>query len=437
MSTIIERLKAGVVPDAVTKVADEEFKTTEEIKEGLLDGTIVIPLNVNRSNAKPVGIGRGLKTKINANIGTSEKFPQLEEELKKLEVTIKAGADAVMDLSTGGPLVEIRKRILASSTLPLGTVPIYQAAVVAKESVGNIVNMTADTMFDVVEKQAIEGVDFMTIHAGITWKTLDVLQKQGRVTDIVSRGGALTVGWMIHNDKENPFYEQYDRLLEIAGKHDVTLSLGDGFRPGCLADASDRSQIQELLILGELVDRAREANVQVMVEGPGHMPFDQIAANMKLEKEVCKGAPFYVLGPLVTDVAPGYDHITAAIGGTMSAISGADFLCYVTPREHLGLPNIQDVHDGIIASRIAAHAADIVKGIKGAADWDLKMAKARKALDWDEQIRLAIDPDKARSAHQERMADDSEALEGCTMCGDYCAMKVVSQYLGSDGVTCG
>jgi phosphomethylpyrimidine synthase len=434
MSTIIERLKSGTIPEAVKGVAKDESCTVEYISAGLLDGTIVIPLNVKRGNARAVGIGKGLRTKVNANIGTSEEFPYLDEELKKLDATIGAGADAVMDLSTGGPLIEIRKRILERSPLPLGTVPIYQAAVAAKEAYGNIVSMTADDMFDVVKKQAEEGVDFMTIHAGITWKTIGVLQNQGRVADIVSRGGALTVGWMIHNNLENPFYDQYDRLLEIARTYDVTLSLGDGFRPGCLADASDRSQIQELLILGELVDRARKADVQVMVEGPGHMPFDQIAANMKLEKEVCSGAPFYVLGPLVTDIAPGYDHITAAIGGTMAAVSGADFLCYVTPREHLGLPDVRDVHEGIIATRIAAHAADVVKGVKGAAEWDLKMATARKALNWEEQIRLAIDPEKASAAHTERMADPVIPIEGCTMCGDYCAMKVVSQYLGGEEI---
>lgn len=433
MSTIIERLKKGQPAGEVDAVAKDEHLTPEQIAEGILDRTIVIPKNVNRYMVKPTGVGRGLRTKVNANIGTSDEYPSLDEELHKLDVAEKAGADAVMDLSTGGPLVEIRKEILSKSALPLGTVPIYQAAVLAKESYNSIVDMTPEDIFGVIETQAIEGVDFMTVHAGITWKTLNALQQQGRVADIVSRGGAFTVGWMIHNDKENPLYEQYDRLLEIARKHDVTLSLGDGLRPGCLADASDRAQFQELLVLGELVDRAREADVQVMVEGPGHMPFDQIAANMRLEKEICKGAPFYVLGPLVTDVAPGYDHITAAIGGTMAAVSGADFLCYVTPREHLGLPTAQDVHDGVIASRIAAHAADIVKGIKGAADWDLSMAKARKALDWNEQIRLSIDPEKAAAAHNERKIKD---VEGCTMCGDFCAMKVVAQYLGTKVETC-
>jgi len=433
MATLIDKLKNGEVPGAIDTVSVEEGVSKEHIIDGVLDGTIVIPANNNRNGVKPLGIGKGLRTKVNANIGTSDEYPSIEDELNKLEVALKAGTDAVMDLSTGGPLIEIRKEIIRRCPMPIGTVPIYQAAVIAKEAYASIVEMTADDVFGVIEAQAEEGVDFMTVHSGITWKTLSALQQQGRVADIVSRGGAFTVGWMIHNDKENPLYEQYDRLLEIARKHDVTLSLGDGLRPGCLADASDRAQIQELLILGELVDRAREANVQVMVEGPGHMPFDQIAANMRLEKEICKGAPFYVLGPLVTDVAPGYDHITAAIGGTMAAVSGADFLCYVTPREHLGLPDAKDVHEGIMASRIAAHAADIVKGVKGAAEWDLSMAKARKALDWNEQIKLSIDPEKAASARAERKVKD---IDGCTMCGDFCAMKVVAEYLGTKVESC-
>lgn len=433
MATIIERIKKGDVDSSIEAVSNDEGVSKDLIIEGILQGTIVIPRNANRVSMKAVGVGQGLRTKVNANIGTSDEYPFLEEELNKLDIAIKAGADAVMDLSTGGPLIKIRKEILARCHLPLGTVPIYQAAVIAKDSYGSIVEMTSDDIFAVIEEQAREGVDFMTVHAGVTWKTVDALRQQGRVADIVSRGGAFTVGWMIHNNMENPLYEQYDRLLEIAREHDVTLSLGDGLRPGCLADASDRAQIQELLVLGELVDRARRVDVQVMVEGPGHIPFDQIAANIRLEKEICKGAPFYVLGPLVTDVAPGYDHITAAIGGTMAAVSGADFLCYVTPREHLGLPTAQDVHEGVVASRIAAHAADIVKGVKGASDWDLQMAKARKAFDWNKQIELSIDPKKAASAHTERKTND---VEGCTMCGDFCAMKVVAQYLGTQVESC-
>ncbi len=433
MATIIERIKKGEALDTVASVTRDEGVEESHIIDGLLSGTIVIPRNINRENIKAVGIGAGLRTKVNANIGTSDEYPYVDEEIRKLNVVVKAGTDAVMDLSTGGPLVEIRKEILARCRLPLGTVPIYQAAVIAKDRYGSIVEMTADDIFDVIEMQAQEGVDFMTVHVGVAWKTINALQQQGRVADIVSRGGAFTVGWMIHNNRENPLYEQYDRLLAIAREYDVTLSLGDGLRPGCIADASDRAQIQELLILGELVDKARDAGVQVMVEGPGHVPFDQIAANMRIEKEICKGAPFYVLGPLVTDVAPGYDHITAAIGGTMAAVSGADFLCYVTPREHLGLPTAADVHDGVIASRIAAHAADIVKGVKGAREWDLKMAKARKSLNWQEQIRLAIDPEKAAMAYAERKTKD---IDGCTMCGDFCAMKVVAEYLGTDVETC-
>lgn len=433
MSTIIERLKRGQSVDAVAAVAKDEGVDESYIIEGLLSGFIVIPLNINRRDIKVVGVGRGLRTKVNANIGTSDEYPSVDEELKKLDVAIKAGTDTVMDLSTGGPLIEIRKKILSRCKIPLGTVPIYQAAVVAMDRYGSIVEMTVDDIFDVIESQAAGGVDFMTVHAGITWKTLNTLQQQGRVADIVSRGGAFTVGWMIHNNLENPLYEQYDRLLDIARRYDVTLSLGDGLRPGCIADASDRAQFQELLILGELVDRARAADVQVMVEGPGHVPFDQIEPNIKIEKEVCKGAPFYVLGPLVTDIAPGYDHITAAIGGTMAAVSGADFLCYVTPREHLGLPTAEDVREGVIASRIAAHAADIVKGVKGAREWDLSMARARKALDWNEQIRLSIDPEKSAKAYNERKTKD---IKGCTMCGDFCAMKVVAEYLGTDAEIC-
>jgi phosphomethylpyrimidine synthase len=287
--------------------------------------------------------------------------------------------------------------------------------------------MTADDMFQVVEEQAQDGVDFMTIHCGVTWEAVHRLRQEGRVGDVVSRGGSFMIGWMIHHERENPFYAGYDRLLEIARRYDVTLSLGDGFRPGCLADATDRSQIQELIIMGELVDRARAAGVQAMIEGPGHVPYDQIQANMQLQKRLCHGAPFYVLGPVVTDVAPGYDHITAAIGGTLAATAGADFLCYVTPAEHLGLPDREEVREGVVTARIAAHAADLAKGIPGAWEWDLAMAKARRELDWKKQIALAIDPVKAR---QLRAAKNSAEEETCTMCGEYCAVKIVCEALG-------
>ncbi len=331
-----------------------------------------------------------------------------------------------MDLSTGGDLDEIRKAILKNSAVPVGTVPIYQTAIEAKEKYGKIVDMKADEIFEVIEKQAQDGVDFVTVHCGVTLKTLAALESAGRITSVVSRGGAFLLGWMIRNKKENPLYDQFDRLLDIAKKYDLTLSLGDGMRPGCLADASDSAQFQELIILGELVTVARKSEVQVMVEGPGHLPFDQIEANVKMEKSICNGAPFYVLGPLVTDIAPGYDHISCAIGATYAGVCGADFICYVTPREHLGLPTSQDVKDGVIAARIAAHAADIVKKIPGAGEWDLEMAKARRNLNWEKQINLAIDSEEAFKAYKERKGTEPDV---CTMCGEFCALKLVSQYL--------
>jgi phosphomethylpyrimidine synthase len=338
-----------------------------------------------------------------------------------------------MDLSTGGDIDTCRKQIINECPVCFGTVPIYQAIVEAKEKYGNMIDMTPDDLFKVIEKQAIDGVDFITVHCGVTMEVIERLRCEGRITDIVSRGGAFLAGWMLHHNKENPLFEQYDRLLEIVKKYDVTLSLGDGLRPGCLADATDRAQIQELIILGELVEQAWAEGVQVMVEGPGHVPLDQIAANMVLQKRICKGAPFYVLGPLVTDIAPGYDHITSAIGGAIAAWGGADFLCYVTPAEHLGLPTHQDVHDGVIATRIAGHAADIVKGIPGARERDNAMAKARKALDWEAQFNLAIDPEKARAVRKEKNPDP---IEECTMCGEFCAMKVIGQYLGNEKIKC-
>ncbi len=428
MATLVTRIKAGEIPEEIKRVAREEGVNLNLILQNITQGKIVIPRNINHPSARPIGIGEALHTKVNANIGTSEDFPLMDEELEKLEVAVKAGADTVMDLSTGGDLNKIRRAIITKSSIPIGTVPIYQAAIDAKIKYGNIVKMTPDHIFNVIEVQARDGVDFMTIHCGVTWKALNALTQEGRITDVVSRGGAFIIGWMLHNDKENPLYEQFDRLLEIAKRYDVTLSLGDGMRPGCIADASDRAQIEELLTLGELVDRAREAEVQVMVEGPGHVPLDQIEATVKMEKSICKDAPFYVLGPIVTDVAPGYDHITSAIGGAIAAASGADFLCYVTPREHLGLPTIKDVREGVIAAKIAAHAADIIKGIPGASEWDLQMSKARKALDWKRQMKLAIDPEKARKAHEERKGPQEDV---CTMCGEFCAMKLVAEFFKS------
>lgn len=424
--TQLESAKKGLLTPEMKQVAAYEGLETGFIMNSIARGTVVIPANINHNNLTPRAIGKGLRTKINANIGTSSDFGSVETEMQKLKVCLDSQADAVMDLSTGGDIPGIRKKIIAACPVPLGTVPIYQAGVTAMFREGAMVKMTADDLFEAIENHARDGVDFVTVHCGVTKSSIARLKQQHRVTDVVSRGGAFLIGWMIHNQKENPLFEQYDRLLEIALKYDVTLSLGDGMRPGCLADATDRAQVDELLTLGELVQRAQEAGVQVMVEGPGHIPLDQIVANIQLEKSICKGAPFYVLGPLVTDVAAGYDHITGAIGGAIAASAGADFLCYVTPAEHLSLPDPDDVKQGIMASRIAAHAADIVKGVKGAREWDLKMSQARKQLDWEEQARLSLDPERSRTVH----AKHTSSGKACSMCGGFCAMAVVEQYLG-------
>ena len=413
-------------------MAQAEGVDAELVRQGVADGTIVIAANVNHRLGRHCGIGRGLRVKVNANIGTSPDYGDVEAELQKLRAAVDCGADTVMDLSTGGDIRRIRKAIRDECPVPLGTVPIYQAGIEAIENHGAIVSMEADDLFRVIEQQAAEGVDFITVHCGVTAAAIERLKRQGRVTDIVSRGGAFLLGWIIHNERENPLYEQYDRLLDIARRYDVTLSLGDGLRPGSLADATDRAQVEELITLGELVSRAREAGVQAMVEGPGHVPLDQVVANVQMEKSLCQGAPFYVLGPLVTDIAAGYDHITGAIGGALAAMAGADFLCYVTPSEHLGLPDVEDVRDGVIASRIAAHAADIARGIPGAREHDRRMSQARHALDWEQQIRLSLDPQKARRVRQQHMT----AGEACSMCGDLCAMKLVADYLGIKSGKC-
>ncbi len=413
-------------------VAKHEGLDVEFIRQGLAAGTIVIPANVNHANLTPRGIGTGLTTKVNANIGTSSDFGNIDTETEKLNICIEYGADAVMDLSTGGNIPFIRSAIIASSPLPIGTVPIYQAGIQAIKTHDAIVKMTADELFAVIEEQARDGADFITVHCGVTQAAIARLKQQGRVADVVSRGGAFLIGWMVFNERENPLYEQYDRLLELAREYDVTLSLGDGMRPGCLADATDRAQVEELLTLGELVDRAREAGVQVMVEGPGHVPLNQIETNVRLQKSICKSAPFYVLGPLVTDIGAGYDHITGAIGGAIAAAAGADFLCYVTPAEHLSLPAPEDVKQGIIASRIAAHAADIAKGVKGAIDWDRKMSLARKKLGWEEQAGLSLDPKRSRNVHSKHASSGA----ACSMCGDFCAMALVEKYLGVPAVRC-
>jgi phosphomethylpyrimidine synthase len=427
--TQTEKARKGVLSPALKKVAAAERMAPEKLADLVARGLVVIPFNTAHSPARPAGIGRGLRTKVNVNIGTSRDFPLLADELRKLRISLTYGADALMDLSTGGDLRKIRRAILARTPIPLGTVPIYQAAVKAIDRRGTIVGMTEEDLFEAIDSQAREGVDFMTVHCGLTLKAIDRLKSQGRVADVVSRGGAFHLAWMLHNGRENPFFARFDRLLEIARRFDVTLSLGDGLRPGSIIDATDRPQIEELLTLGELVKRAREAGVQVMVEGPGHVPLDQVEMNMRLQKRVCHGAPFYVLGPLVTDIAPGYDHIVSAIGGAVAAAAGADFLCYVTPAEHLGLPTDDDVREGLIASRIAAHAGDIVKGVPGALERDLELARARKRLDWDTQRKLAIDPVKFAAVRKRRKTRS----KACSMCGDFCAMRIVGEFLGSGG----
>ena len=424
--TQLEAARSGKITYEMEAVADQEELSPEYVRSGVAEGKIVIPHNIRRSGVKPCGIGTGLKTKVNANLGTSPDEPSLSNEMEKLEIAVKYGADTVMDLSTGGDLDEIRRRFLDESPVTVGSVPIYNAAVEAVRNEKPIVEMTDDDIFRAIERHVSDGIDFITVHCGTTMEVLKRLKSQGRVADVVSRGGAFLIEWMIYNEQENPLYAQFDRLLEIAKEYDATLSLGDGLRPGCLADATDRPQIQELIILGELAAQAREYGVQAMIEGPGHVPLNEIEANILLEKKLCNGAPFYVLGPLATDIAPGYDHITAAIGGALAGKAGADFLCYVTPAEHLCLPSLDDVKQGVIASRIAAHVADLAKGIKSAHEWDAKMGKARKNLDWNAQAELAIDPELVVETRGKNPSSEKEA---CTMCGKFCAMKGVREYL--------
>jgi phosphomethylpyrimidine synthase len=423
--TRIELARKGIITEEVKKVAAAEGIEPERLSGDIAEGLSVITRN-NRHDIAPLGIGKGLRTKVNANIGTSKDRVSVEEEMDKLDVLIKFGADAVMDLSTGGPINKIRNMLLSRSTISVGTVPIYEAVAKAAGGKGSISRMAVDDLFDVIEGQAEEGVDFITVHSGLTRRTIDTLREDGRILDIVSRGGAFLVEWMIYNDRENPLYEHYDRLIEIAKRYDLTLSLGDGARPGCLADATDRTQIDELMRLGELRDRAVKEGVQVIIEGPGHVPLNQVELNMKMQKEICKGAPFYVLGPLVTDIAMGYDHIAAAIGAAVGGAAGADFICYVTPSEHIRLPNIEDVKEGVIAARIAAHAADIAKGVKGAMDLDNEMARRRKALDWNGQIELSLNPERVRNWRSEVPPTESDV---CSMCGEFCAIRTVEEAL--------
>ncbi len=423
--TQIEAARKGIVTEEIKYVAKVEKRSEEFIMEGLVNGTIVIPKNINH-NIKPMAVGKGLKTKVNANIGTSSDIAELDNELKKLQAAIDAKADSVMDLSTGGDLDYIRRKILDVSPIVVGNVPIYQVAVEVAEKRGSIAYMTKDDIFNTIEKQAQDGIDYMTLHCGVTLESLERLIQQGRVEDVVSRGGSFLSVWMLYNEKQNPLFEDFDRVIEIAKKYDVTLSLGDGFRPGAIADATDRAQIHELILLGELHQKALEADVQSMIEGPGHVPINQVITNAEIEKSLCNNAPFYVLGPVVTDIAPGYDHITSAIGGALMAANGADFLCYVTKAEHVRLPTPDDVREGVIVTRIAAHAADIAKNIPGAFEWDLEMSKARKSLNWSKMIELSIDPEYVKNERDSSMPEEADV---CTMCGKFCAIKLLNKAL--------
>lgn len=428
-TTQMDAARKGILTKELLAVAKKEQMEPEKLVKLVAAGQVVIPANKCHTCLDPNGIGSALRTKINVNLGTSRDLNDLDMELQKVNDAVAMGAESIMDLSSFGDTQKFRRKLTAECPAIIGTVPIYDAVVYYHKPLREI---TSEEWLQIAEMHAKDGVDFLTIHVGINKNTAERFKKMKRLTNIVSRGGSIIFAWMEMTGQENPFYEHFDRLLDICQEYDVTLSLGDACRPGCLEDATDVSQLEELLTLGELTRRAWEKNVQVMIEGPGHMPLDQIAANMKIQQSVCKGAPFYVLGPLVTDIAPGYDHITAAIGGAIAASAGASFLCYVTPAEHLRLPNRDDVKEGIIASRIAAHAADIAKGIPGAKEWDRKMAQARARLDWEEQFSLAIDPEKA---HRYRAESKPEKEDTCSMCGNFCAVKNMNRILSGEIVS--
>ncbi|MCR4763421.1 MAG: phosphomethylpyrimidine synthase ThiC [Lachnospiraceae bacterium] len=426
--TQMEAARNGIITPEIKTVAEKEGREVDFIRQMVAEGKVAIPANRNHKCLDPNGVGSMLKTKINVNLGVSRDCKDVNVELQKVQRAVDMGAEAIMDLSSHGDTEPFRKMLCEKCKAMIGTVPIYDSVIHFKR---DLKELTAKDFLDVIRLHAENGVDFVTLHCGISRDTIDQIRKGKREMNIVSRGGSLVFAWMAMTGQENPFYEYYDEILEICREYDVTISLGDACRPGCLADATDRCQIQELLRLGELTERAWEKDVQVMVEGPGHVPMDQIAANMKIQQTICKGAPFYVLGPLVTDIAPGYDHITAAIGGAIAAAAGAAFLCYVTPAEHLALPNVDDVHQGIIASKIAAHAADIAKGIPGARDRDDRMAKARKKLDWDAQWLEALDPETAKAIRTSRAPEDDHS-ETCSMCGKFCAVRSMNKALAGE-----
>jgi len=433
MSQLSEAL-AGKITSAMEQVAQKEGVEPELVRQGVAEGTIVIPCNNRRGGMMPTGIGTGLRTKVSASVGLYGSGAGVDMEIQKIRAAVSAGADAIMDLSVSGDIDSMRRKTLAETTTPVGTLPLYQAIAEAAVKHSSPVHMTVDELFEVIERQAAEGVDFLALHCATTMDVVQRAKNEGRIDPLVSYGGSHLIGWMIYNQKENPLYEQYDRILEIALKYDVTLSLADGMRPGCLADSLDGAQVHELVILGEMVRRAREAGVQIMIKGPGHVPLNHIEATVTLQKSLCKGAPYFVFGPVVTDIAAGYDHISGAIGGAIAAWAGAELICYVTAAEHIGsIPSVAQVHEGVIAARIGAHAADLAKGLKGADQWDLQLSRARKDLDWEAQLALAIDPARARELRKQRSGESSAA---CAMCGKYCAMKVVSQYLGTSERSC-
>lgn len=427
-TTQMDAAKKGIITKEMEVVAEKEKMDVNALRELVAEGKIAIPANKNHKSLSAEGIGQGLRTKINVNLGISKDCCNVELEMDKVRTAIQMGAEAIMDLSNYGKTEEFRKKIIEESPAMLGTVPMYDAVGFIDKELKDI---TVDDYFRVVEKHAEDGVDFLTIHAGLNREAAETFKRNGRLTNIVSRGGSLLFVWMELNNAENPFYEYYDRLLDICEKHDVTLSLGDALRPGSIQDATDASQIKELITLGELTKRAWERNVQVMIEGPGHMAINEIEANMVIQKRLCHGAPFYVLGPLVTDVAPGYDHITSAIGGAIAATYGADFLCYVTPAEHIKLPNLEDMKEGIVASKIAAHAADIAKGVKGARDWDNAMSKARQEIDWKKMFELALEPERPKKFREESKPEHEDS---CTMCGKMCSMRNMNKILSGEDI---
>lgn len=427
-TTQLDAARKGIITKEMEIVADKEMMDVEELRELIAQGKVVIPANKNHKSLSPEGIGKGLKTKINVNLGISRDCKDIDRELEKVKTAIEMKAEAIMDLSNYGKTREFREKVVEISPAMIGSVPMYDAVGFTETA---LVKITEEQFLQVIEQHAKDGVDFMTIHAGLTKEIGDRIAKDKRLTHIVSRGGSLLFGWMYMNNKENPMLTNFDKILDICEKYDVTLSLGDACRPGSITDATDYAQIQELINLGELTKRAWERNVQVMIEGPGHMAINEIEANVMLEKKLCHEAPFYVLGPLVTDVAPGYDHITSAIGGALAASKGVDFLCYVTPAEHLRLPDLNDMKEGIVATKIAAHAGDIAKGIKGAREWDNAMSKARADLDWATMFELALDPEKPRKY---RDSSKPEHEDSCTMCGKMCALRTVNKIFNGEEV---